>query len=85
MAKKQIETVPVTNMPNVSANDPSNASLNDYSKMKIKSDIMKKEKMVKRLEVLVNSHETILAQQQQDLSTLKLDLERLQTLERMIY
>jgi hypothetical protein len=38
MAKNQIETVPVSNVPNVSANDPANASLNDYSKMKIKKE-----------------------------------------------
>jgi hypothetical protein len=85
MAKKQIETVPVSNVPNVSANDPANASLNDYSKMKINSDIKKKEKVVKRLSLLVNTHDAILEQQKKDLETYTLDLEKLKTLQNMLY
>jgi DNA polymerase II small subunit/DNA polymerase delta subunit B len=85
MAKKETDKVPSANIPNVSANDPSNVSLNEYSKLKVKSDIKKKQKQVCRLEDLVTNHETRLEQNRKDLAELKLDIEKLNVLEKLLF
>lgn len=82
---KKIETVPTASIPNVSANDPANVSLNEYSKLKVRSDLRKKENLVKKLKHSIDNHDTILEQQKKDLETFTLEIEKLKSLEKMIF
>ena len=86
MAKKQTpEIIPSANIPNVSASDPSNVSLNEYGKQKVKSDIKKKEKAIMRAKNYIVNHDSLLTQQKELLDVLETELAKLKTLEGMFY